>query len=292
MMKKGYVLAFILGLTIVCLFGFTRDWDEANPTNSTVANQIDEYNRYLRVDTSDRLENMFYGFIAGENTLSQHCQYLQFYEQASVSQPSAGYGRLYTKAVGGKCELFWQDEDADEPQLTSGGKWNGAVLLAASIPSGSYAADSIDSADYAASSIDLEHMSANSVDSDQYVDGSIDPAHIGTILTAFSSTSVNDSDGSAMLKDHAYLAQTDGFVTVYITLTNNEDRVYLDIDDDDNPAADSIVRLGQEADAATSEKSVSSIIPNGMYFEVTCSTGTPTINWISIGTETKPADQD
>lgn len=190
-MKKEYILMFVLGLVFFLLFGaFTRDWNEAVPTDSTVANQIDEYNRYLRVDTSDRLENMFYGFIAGENTLSQHCQYLQFYEQASVSQPSAGYGRLYTKAVGGKCELHWQDEDGDEPQLTSGGKWNGAVLLAASIPSGSYAADSIDSADYAADSIDAEHLAAdiidetkiadNGIDSEHYNDGSIDPEHIHT----------------------------------------------------------------------------------------------------------------
>lgn len=104
---------------------FTRDWDESNPTDNTVANQIDEYNRYLRVDTADRLEDMFYGFTAGENTLSQHAKFLQFYEQASVAQPSAGYGRLYCKAVGGKCEMFWQDEDGDEIQLTYGGAFVG-----------------------------------------------------------------------------------------------------------------------------------------------------------------------
>ena len=112
---------------------FTRDWDESTPTDNTNAVDIDDYNRYLRVDVSDRLENMFYGFIAGENSLSQHAQYIQFYEQASVSQPSAGYGRLYCKAVGGKCELHWQDEDGDEIQITTGGKWNGAVLSADSV---------------------------------------------------------------------------------------------------------------------------------------------------------------
>lgn len=129
MKNNKFVLGFLLGLTFLMLLGaFTRDWTESTPTDSTVANQIDDYNRYLRVDTSDRLENMFYGFIAGENTLSQHCQYLQFYEQASITQPSAGYGRLGCKAVGGKCELFWHDEDDDEIQLTSGGGFGGCHI--------------------------------------------------------------------------------------------------------------------------------------------------------------------
>lgn len=90
-MKNRHLLYLLLGMAFPLLLGaFTRDWDEATPTDTTVANLIDEYNRYLRVDTSDRLEDMFYGFTAGENTLSQHAKYIQFYEQASVSQPSAG----------------------------------------------------------------------------------------------------------------------------------------------------------------------------------------------------------
>lgn len=127
---------------------FTRNWDESQPTDTTQAVDIDDYNRYLRVDCSDRLKNMIYGFIAGENTLAQHFQYIQFYEQSSApSTPAAGFGRVYCKAVSGKCELFWKDEDGDEIQLTTGGKWNGAVLLAESIPAGSYAADAIDEDD-------------------------------------------------------------------------------------------------------------------------------------------------
>jgi len=127
---------------------FTRDWDESNPTDATNAVDIDDYNRYVRVDVSDRLKDMIYGFIAGENTLSQHFQYLQFYEQSSApSTPAAGYLREYCKAVGGKCEKFWKDEDGDEAQLTSGGYLNGAIMLAASIPAGSFAADAIDEDD-------------------------------------------------------------------------------------------------------------------------------------------------
>lgn len=102
---------------------FTRNWSEGTPSGTEEAKLADDYIRYLKVNISDRLKNMIYGFITGENTLSQHFQYIQFYEQASISQPSAGYGRLGCKAVGGKCEMFWHDEDGDEIQLTSGGKF-------------------------------------------------------------------------------------------------------------------------------------------------------------------------
>ena len=126
---------------------FERDWNESSPDGQDSVTSGDDEIRNLKVEISDRLKNMLYGLIAGENTLAQHFQYLQLYEQASVAQPSAGFGRLYCKAVGDKAELFWHDEDGDEIQLTTGGKWNGAVLSALGIPAGSYAADSIDEDD-------------------------------------------------------------------------------------------------------------------------------------------------
>lgn len=107
---------------------FTRNWSEGTPLGTEDRSLADDYIRYTKVDVADRLKNMIYGFVSGENTLSQHFQYVQFYEQSSVSQPSAGYGRLYTKAVGGKCELYWQDEDGDEIQLTNGGNFGGGNL--------------------------------------------------------------------------------------------------------------------------------------------------------------------
>lgn len=107
---------------------FTRDWDESTVADTAQASTLGQVDRNNQVDLSDRLKDMIYGFIAGENSLSQHFQYVQFYEQASVSQPSAGYGRLYCKAVGGKCELHWQDEDGDEIPLTAGGNIGGPNL--------------------------------------------------------------------------------------------------------------------------------------------------------------------
>lgn len=119
---------------------FSRDWNEAQPTDSTYAYDIDDYNRYLRVDCSDRLKNMIYGFIAGENTYAQHFQYIDFRQQSSApSQPAADFLRLYVKAVSNVSELFWRDDVNSERQLTSGGKLN--------VIAGDFAADAVDEDD-------------------------------------------------------------------------------------------------------------------------------------------------
>jgi len=104
---------------------FDRDWNESQPTDTTYAVDIDDYNRYLRVDMSDRLKNMIYGFIAGENSLAQHFKYLEFYQQSSSpSQPAADFARMYVKAVSNVSELFWRDDTNSEVQLTSGGNFS------------------------------------------------------------------------------------------------------------------------------------------------------------------------
>lgn len=118
---------------------FTRDWSESTPAGTDQANTIDDSMRNFKVDISDRIKSMIYGFTAGENTLTASFKEIIVYEQSAPAQPSAGYGKLYGKAASGKCELHWQDEDGNEKQITSAG----ALLLAA----GDYVADSIDEND-------------------------------------------------------------------------------------------------------------------------------------------------
>jgi hypothetical protein len=115
---------------------FTRDWDESTPTNADYAHELDDFNRNLRVDVSDRLKALFYGFTAGENSSEVHCKYLQFKNQSSVALPSAGYGRAYTKSAGGVSELHYQGDDGNEKQITNGGQLN---IVSADIP-----ADTVD----------------------------------------------------------------------------------------------------------------------------------------------------
>jgi len=115
----------MLGLSILLFFGaYTRDWTESTPTDKTVANQIDNYNRYLRVDVAERLEDYIGGFNASDTNAGFY--HILFIENAdTLSTPAANKGLLYGKLVNSKCELFYLDEDGDEVQLTTGGDMGG-----------------------------------------------------------------------------------------------------------------------------------------------------------------------
>lgn len=110
---------------------FTRDWSEATPDNGDNAKFGAQGIRYAKTDVADRVKELFYGFTAGENTYDAHAKKVMFREQASVAQPGANYGALYTKEVSGVAELFYQDENGTEKQLTTGGKLN---VVTADIP--------------------------------------------------------------------------------------------------------------------------------------------------------------
>jgi hypothetical protein len=106
---------------------FTRDWDEANPTDSTYANEIDEYNRYLRVDVSDRIKDMVYGFTAGQNDGVQSFQKLTMRQQASApSTPAADFIELYALDDGSNCGLYAKEENGYTKQIL---KVSGSALV-------------------------------------------------------------------------------------------------------------------------------------------------------------------
>lgn len=137
-MRNKLLTAFLLGMILTLMFGYTRNWIESTPTDATVANQIDDFNRNVRVDVAERLETYIGGFNSGDSNAGFYN--VLFIEKASTpSTPAAGKGMIYGKAVGGKCELFWIDEDGDEKQITSGG-----VLK---IAAGDFDANSIDEDD-------------------------------------------------------------------------------------------------------------------------------------------------
>jgi hypothetical protein len=97
---------------------FTRDWDEANPTDKTYAYEIDEYNRYLRVDCSDRLKAMVYGFTAGENDGNPGFKKATFKQQSSAAAtPNADEIVLYSIDDGTNCGLYGKNEDGYAKQV-------------------------------------------------------------------------------------------------------------------------------------------------------------------------------
>ena len=137
-MRRKLLAVFLFVLITTLVFGYENDWTESTPTDSTVANQIDDFMRDLRADTAERLEDYIGGFNASDS--NEGFYHILFIENAnSLSLPAANKGLLYGKLVGGKCELHWMDEDGDEKQFTSGG-----VLK---IAAGDFDANSIDEDD-------------------------------------------------------------------------------------------------------------------------------------------------
>lgn len=106
---------------------FTRNWDEANPTDNTYAYEIDEYNRYLRVDCSDRLKDMIYGFTAGENDGLQGFKKITVKQQsAAASTPNADEIVIYSIDDGSNCGLYAKEENGNAKQFI---KYDGSNLI-------------------------------------------------------------------------------------------------------------------------------------------------------------------
>lgn len=103
----------------------------------------------------------------------------------------------------------------------------------------------------------------------------------------------NDSDGNAMLKAHAYQAQTDGFVSVYLDSIGAGKYLRSYVDDTDDPAGSGTKIQEIVAPAAAIGCSLFFAVPNNTYFEITTDDSEdPTILWMSIGTYSAPVDQD
>jgi hypothetical protein len=92
-----------------------------------------------------------------------------------------------------------------------------------------------------------------------------------------------------MLKAHAYLAATSGFVTAFAS-TDNRMQLYVGATNDPAGAG----TLVDESHATNADRiNVHSFVPKGRYFEVTLSSETPTIIWTAlVSGGAAPADQD
>ncbi len=109
----------------------------------------------------------------------------------------------------------------------------------------------------------------------------------------FSAYVTDDTGSDAMLKDHAYLTQTDGFAYAEVALTNAGDTLRGYVDNTNNPSGDSNNELGVvEAGNNSDVVSIFFAVRSGEYFEITSTTGAPTIKWMSKGAILKPVDQD
>jgi hypothetical protein len=106
----------------------------------------------------------------------------------------------------------------------------------------------------------------------------------------FSAYTDEDSNTDTMLKAHAYLAATSGFVTAYSALGAGRNlKGYVGATNDPAGAGDLVQSIVSQED--TNTVSISFPVAAGKYFEIT-GDGTPVIRWVSVGALSKPVDQD
>lgn len=106
-------------------------WDETNPTNSTLATSIDDYDRDLRLGVRSRmaLEHEWPSSQSATNQAGQH-KFITLQNQAAKPTVSGTQlASVYTKTVGaGLQELFYENEAGTEVQVTSRTVLMGAIL--------------------------------------------------------------------------------------------------------------------------------------------------------------------
>ena len=102
----------------------TNTWNaaaEASPAATDLQSEGDDQIRKLRLDVRERIAKDHYMDIAG--TDADHGEHQKITFQSQIAKPAAVANKMfmYTKDVSSKVELFIEDEDGDEMQLTSGG---------------------------------------------------------------------------------------------------------------------------------------------------------------------------
>ncbi len=105
------------------------------------------------------------------------------------------------------------------------------------------------------------------------------------------SPTVNDSQSNPMLKSHAYLAQTAGFVTAFVNDSGNTINGYVGSTND--PPSAGILMGSSQHTASPGNPFISFFVGSGKYFEITMATSTPTITWTPlVASGAAPIDQD
>lgn len=126
----------------------------------------------------------------------------------------------------------------------------------------------------------------------KYIDDQI-AAYIASKVT-LSAYTIQDSESDTMLESHAYLAATDGVVYAVNVDLDNGEAISVFVGTTNNPSgAGSLIQI-QESAATATAMSVTAKVAKDEYFEIIDSgTGAaPIILWKSMGTLSKPIDQD
>ena len=217
----------------------------------------------------------------------QHRQ-IEFYGPIDKPTSATNKSWLYAKDVSDKVELHWEDEDGDEVQLTSGGYFNGAVMLADSVGAGAIqiANDTYLKAANAAGDGEVNLIKANSSDAVVIPDGSLLATSAAPTTDAMIANKkyVDDAvDAAGSLfgtwtsksDDTSYLAETDGIVCAWTNDANTNIKGYTN---SSNPPTTQWT--GNFGDAAGFNHGITMPVKSGDYWKVT---GADTIGWLPLG---------
>ena len=291
---------------------FTNAWNESTPLGTEDADQIDNYFRKHRLDLGERLESMFYGFNAGDNSAPENvygCKRLKLYPQTSPSAV-ANYGWIYGKDVDNVIQLHWLPESGEgsERRLTRG---NGILNVIA----GDYAANSIDeddirlgrnayltgrnnaddgdvnickvnASDEVEFGADLALGSTDGTDGQEITDiknpsgnySATNKKYVDDLIPALGTRVTDDSASNAIVVDEIYKVTSDGFITVKASTTDKTLQIL--VDSDNTPSAVMFSQRVTNYDVAGTVP-----IKKDWYFQLLNGSAAVTAYWTPLDTD-------
>lgn len=275
---------------------FTNSWNESTPTGKEGAKTTDNYLRKHRLDLGERLEEMFYGFNASDNSGAENIigiKALKCYRQSSDPTQVTDYGHFYIKLVSGIPELFYQDDENTTLQITSGGKLYssaGMEIVGNGLIGGTLdVVGNIDPTTFETTRggfLDEDAMgsnSANKVASQQSIKAYVDTKEdvIVTQATAglFGSWTSLDSESNSLVKSEVYKVGSDGVVLVVPAIANASLDGYTD---GSNPPT--TLRGNCEYAGGVRRSTINMPVRKDDYWKITATDGTPAISWLPFGT--------
>lgn len=263
---------------------YTRTWDAANeaaPGATDLVSGGDDAIRNLKTDIRERMAKDHYMDIAG--TDADHGEHSKITFHGPQVKPAAveNKGFLYTKDVGAKVELFWEDEDGNEIQLTSAG-----VLLVPAATLASYVTKALFDANTILYATADNTPAALTVGASTIVGRkstgdivALTAAELRTILNVANGATAGAPFGTsaARSKDTSYLAATDGIVTV--TSINSNFQAISGYTDAANPPTTLLAK--GDTGSSGGVAAITFPVKKGNYYKITG--GVSTIYWMPIG---------
>ncbi len=284
---------------------FNDVFNITTPAGSDSPNEADDRMREIKAATQERENVDHYWPLTGTEVsdadAGEHRKVLFHEPIAATPTVAADHGDLRIKDVANGsdtlAELVFTNESEEELQLSSSGNnLANDTFLTGTNAAGTGSVNLIKAGTNDLSTLpDGAEMATNAAPTEdegvankKYVDDEVADKTGGDAATT------NDSESNAFLKSHAYLTQTAGFVSAYITANTNTTLEGF-IDDSTDPAG-SGQKVGRaDGGAAAIQPWVYFYVPNGQYFEITTDVSDASLDifWTPLETGgAAPIDQD